>query len=262
VFAEPSILVVDDDAESRLVLERTLREAGLRPVTVATGAQALTYLETHTPAVVLLDLVLPATERLSLLERMRQLPRLEGAPLIVLTDLDADTEISRIFAAGADDYVHKPFRAAELLARIRGQIRMREYRERQKRREREQETVLELTQTLASTLDIRDILFTVVQRVAEFAQVDRCSIVLFAESGEVGYVLATSDDAMLRDLPIDLAKYPEIREVLTTGRALVIRDGSEYPLLRLVRQAGPNFGFNSFALLPILHEHGAMGVLF
>jgi len=98
--------------------------------------------------------------------------------------------------------------------------------------------------------------------VAAFAKVDRCSIVLFGESGNVGYVLATSDDAMLRDLPIDLAKYPEIREVLTTGRALVIRDGTDYPLLRVVRQDEPNIGFNSFALLPILHEHGAMGVLF
>src|SRR6187431_335314 len=257
-----SILVVDDDAVSRHVVEQALHEAGLNPVVSSSGAQALEWLETHTPTVVLLDLMMPAPDGFIVLERMRQNPRLADTPVVVLTGLDADQEIARVFAAGADDYVHKPFRPAELVARIRGQMRVREYLDRLNQRERDQETVLELTQTLASTLDIRDILFTVVQRVAAFAKVDRCSIVLFGDSGDVGYVLATSDDAMLRDLPIDLAKYPEIRQVLTTGRALVIRDGTDYPLLQVVRQDGPNIGFNSFALLPILHEHGAMGVLF
>ena len=262
MFAEISILVVDDDAVSRHVVEQALHEAGLNPIMTSSGEQALEWLETQTPAVVLLDLVMPAPDGFTVLERMRQNPRLADTPVVVLTGLDADQEISRVFAAGADDYVHKPFRPAELVARIRGQMRVREYLDRLNQRERDQETVLELTQTLASTLDIRDILFTVVQRVAAFAKVDRCSIVLFGESGNVGYVLATSDDAQLRDLPIDLAKYPEIREVLTTGRALVIRDGTEHPLLKVVRQDGPKVGFNSFALLPILHEHGAMGVLF
>jgi len=239
-----------------------LLDAQLTPIMMSSGEQALEWLETHTPTVVLLDLVMPEPDGFAILARIRQTPRLAATPVVVLTGLDADQEISRVFASGADDYVHKPFRAAELVARIRGQMRVREYMDRLSQRERDQETVLELTQTLASTLDIRDILFTVVQRVAAFAKVDRCSIVLFGESGNVGYVLATSDDAMLRDLPIDLAKYPEIRQVLTTGRALVIRDGTEHPLLQVVRQGGPNIDFNSFALLPILHEHGAMGVLF
>jgi PAS domain S-box-containing protein len=262
VFAEISILVVDDDAVSRQLVEQALDEAGLNPIMTSSGEQALEWLETHSPSVVLLALMMPDPEGFTVLERVRQNARLAATPVVVLTALATDLEISRVFSAGADDYVHKPFRPAELVARIRGQMRLREYRERLTQRERDQQTVLELTQTLASTLDIRDILFTVVQRVAAFAKVDRCSIVLFGESGNVGYVLATSDDAMLRDLPIDLAKYPEIREVLRSGRALVIRDGTDHPLLRVVRQGGPNIGFNSFALLPILHEHGAMGVLF
>lgn len=257
-----SILVVDDDAVSRHVLEQTLLDAGLTPVVTSSGAQALIWLETHTPAVVLLDLVMPAPDGFTVLERIRRNSATSDLPVVVLTALESDDEIARVFASGADDYVHKPFRPSELIARIRGQMRVREYVDRLNRRERDQETVLELTQTLASTLDIRDILFTVVQRVAAFAKVDRCSIVLFGESGAVGYVLATSDDEQLRDLPIELAKYPEIREVLTTGRALVIRDGTEHPLLRVVRQDGPNISFNSFALLPILHDQGAMGVLF
>jgi PAS domain S-box-containing protein len=262
VVAETSILVVDDDADSRHVLQQTLIEAGLNPIVPPSSEHALEWLERHTPTVVLVDLALLGPNGLSVIERVRQNPKFSDTPIVALTELESDLEISRLFTSGADDYVHKPFRPTELVARIRGQLRVREYVDRLNQRERDQETVLALTQTLASTLDIRDILFTVVERVAAFARVDRCSIVLFGDSGEVGYVLATSDDEQLRDLPIDLAKYPEIRQVLATGQALVIRDATEHPLLGVVRQAEPNIGFNSFALLPILHEHGAMGVLF
>jgi PAS domain S-box-containing protein len=262
VAFEETILVVDDDAVSRHVLCQALTEAGLRNVALESGAEALHYLETHSPQVVLLDLVMPQPDGYAVLQHIRQTPRLSEVPVVVLTALESDDEIERVFASGADDYVHKPFRSAELIARLRGQLRVREYVERISQRERHQQTVLELTQKLASTLDIRDILFTVVQRVAEVAHVDRCSIVLFAESGDLGYVLATSDDEQLRDLPIDLGKYPEIREVFRTGSALVIRDAARHPLFEVVRQRELAPGFNSLALLPILHDHGPMGVLF
>lgn len=193
---------------------------------------------------------------------MRGRPELGHLPVVVLTALNSNDDVQRVFESGADDYVHKPFRTSELIARIQGQLRIREYVERINHRERDQATILELTQKLASTLDVRDILFTVVQRVAEIARVDRCSIVLFAESGNVGYVLATSDDVRLRDLPIDLSKYPEIREVLSTGNTLVIRDANQHPLLEVVRQAGQARGFNSLAIVPIVHDLGPMGVLF
>jgi PAS domain S-box-containing protein len=244
------------------VLCQTLADAGLANVACESGQAALSYLADHVPQVVLLDLVMPAPDGYAILLHIRQTPRLAEVPVVVLTALESDDEIERVFASGADDYVHKPFRPAELIARLRGQMRVREYVERISQRERHQQTVLELTQKLASTLDIRDILFTVVQRVAEVAHVDRCSIVLFAESGDLGYVLATSDDEQLRDLPIDLGKYPEIREVFRTGRALVIRDAARHPLFEVVRQREAAPGFNSLALLPILHDHGPMGVLF
>src|SRR5690349_12383803 len=208
-------------------------------VCVESGRQALAWLSSHTPSVVLLDLMMDELDGYAVLGHLRADERLREVPVVVLTALESDEEIGRIFASGADDYVHKPFRAAELVARIRGQLRMREYVEQLNQRERSQETVLELTQKLASTLDLRDILFTVVQRLASLTRVDRCSIVLFGESGSVGYVLASSDDEKLRDLPIDLAAYPEIREVLTSGQALVIRDAERHPLMEVVRKAEP-----------------------
>jgi PAS domain S-box-containing protein len=256
-------LVVDDDAVSRHVLGQILAGAGLEACLVSDGSEAIEFLESNpTPKVILLDLVMPEPDGYAVLRHVRSRPRLAEVPVVVLTGLDSDEEIERVFAGGADDYVHKPFRAAELVARLRVQMRVRDYLDRLSRREKNQQTVLELTQTLASSLNIRDILFTVVKRVADVAQVDRCSIVLAAESGQVGYVIASSDDEQLRDLPITLANYPEIREVLGTGHALVIHDAAESPLLEVVRRRETARGFASLALLPIVHNQRPMGVLF
>jgi PAS domain S-box-containing protein len=262
VVSDGSVLVVDDDAVSRHVLGKTLSAAGLRPVAVGSGSEAISWLSQTVPAVVLLDLLMPPPDGFEVLKFIRSRGELAETPVVVLTALDSDDEIQRVFASGADDYVHKPFRAAELVARIRGQMRMREYVERLSRKEHDQQTVLELTQALASTLDIRDILYTVVRRVADVAHVDRCSIVLVGEPSGVGFVVATSDDEQLRDLPIDLAKYPEIREVLASGRALVIRDAATHPLLEAVRQGLTSLSFVSVALVPIVHDGRPMGVIF
>jgi PAS domain S-box-containing protein len=205
---------------------------------------------------------MPEPDGYTILRHVRQNEDIADIPVVVLTALDSDEEIKRVFSSGADDYVHKPFRPAELIARIRGQLRMRDYVERLSRRERDSQTVLELTQTLASTLNIRHILFTVVRRVAEVARVDRCSIVLVGENEGIGHVLATSDNEELRDLTINLGKYPEIREVLKTGSTLVIRDATQHPLLEAVRQAEPGLEFTALALVPISHEQRPMGVIF
>lgn len=259
--SDSPILVVDDDPVSRQALEDILDQGGFQSISVDTGAAALKWLRQHVPLAVLLDLV-PEPNGYEVLDYLRAERRLADVPVLVLTGLDSDDEIERVFAAGAEDYVHKPFRAAELMARIRGQLRMRGYVERLGKREHDQQAVLELTQTLASSLDIRDILFTVVQRVAEVAQVDRCSLVLVGESPRTGYVVATSDDESVRDLPLDLNKYPEICRVLETGSTLVIRDASRHPLLEVVRQTEPPLEFISVALVPILHDHGPLGVIF
>jgi PAS domain S-box-containing protein len=262
VVSDGFILLVDDDAVSRHVLGQTLAEEGLQTVSASSGIEAIALLQKSLPAVVLLDLVMPPPDGYAVLRHIRAHPQLADIPVIVLTALDSDDEIQRVFASGADDYVHKPFRRAELVARLRGQMRMREYVTRLNRRERDQQTVLELTQALASTLDIRDILFTVVQRVASVARVDRCSIVLAGEPSNLGFVVATSDDEQLRDLPIDLTKYPEIREVLATGQTLVIRETKSHPLLEVTRQTEPHIGFSSLALIPIRHGDSPMGAIF
>jgi PAS domain S-box-containing protein len=256
------VLVVDDDTVSRHVLIQALAKADLPHVAVGSGAEALEQIEKVQPSLVLLDLVMPPPDGYQILRILRARPETRDLPVVVLTALEADEEIARAFEAGADDFVRKPFKPVELVARIRGQLRLRGMVDALAKKGQDARTVLELTQALASNLDFRGILFTVVQRIAEVAKVDRVSIVLVREAGDIGYVVAASDDEQLRDLPIDLAKYPEIQQVLSSREPLVVPDVATHPLLEIVRHEGHKSAFSSLAILPILYEGRPMGVLF
>lgn len=255
------VLVVDDDMVSRHVLGQALTSAKLDHVSVGSGAEALAQIEKVHPSIVLLDLVMPAPDGYQILRILRARPETRDLPVVVLTALDAEDEIAKAFEAGADDFVKKPFKPVELVARVRGQLRLRQAMDQLARKEKDASVVLELTQALASNLDFRGILFTVVQRIAEVAGIDRVSIVLVREQENVGYVVAASDDEQLRDLPIDLTKYPEIQQVLSSGAPLVVEDAATHPLMEIVRGQG-NPVFASLSILPILYEGKPMGVLF
>ena len=259
------VLVVDDDSVSRHVLVQALASADLPHVAVASGTEAIAHLERLQPSLILLDLVMPPPDGYEVLRILRAREQTRDVPIVVMTGLDADDEIARAFEAGADDFVRKPFKPVELVARIRGQLRLRGVMDMLAQKEKDGQVVLELTQALASNLDFRGILFTVTQRIAEVAKVDRVSIVLVREAseGDVGYVVAASDDETLRDLPIVLTKYPEIQQVLTSGHPLVIPDAATHPILEIVRHDSPNqMSFSSLAILPIVYEGRPMGVLF
>jgi PAS domain S-box-containing protein len=256
------VLVVDDDTVSRHVLIQALAKADLPHVAVGSGTEALEQIEKVQPSLVLLDLVMPPPDGYQILRILRARAETRDLPVVVLTALEADEEIARAFEAGADDFVRKPFKPVELVARIRGQLRLRGMVDALAKKGQDARTVLELTQALASNLDFRGILFTVVQRIAEVAKVDRVSIVLVREAGDIGYVVAASDDEQLRDLPIDLAKYPEIQQVLSSREPLVVPDVATHPLLEIVRHEGHKSAFSSLAILPILYEGRPMGVLF
>ncbi len=130
------------------------------------------------------------------------------------------------------------------------------------RRESDLASLMELTRTLASREDIFDILFSVVSSLAGLLDVDRGSIVIVDESDTgTGIVVATSDDANMKNHKIPLDRYPEIREVFDTGEPLLIGDVRESPLLDEVLASGKAPRFSSMALIPIVGEAGTIATL-
>lgn len=255
------ILVVDDDAVSRHVLVHTLTTAGLSPVPVADGELALSWLEHNHPSLILLDLVMPGADGYAVLRHIRSHAKLNDVPVVVLTALDSDEEIRKIFAEGADDYVHKPFRPTELVARLSGQLRLREYVDRLSRREKNAQVAVELTQVLASSSAIRPALTVVVRRLTELLHVDRVSIVLLGNHTDVAHVVVSSDDEELHDLPIVLRDYPEISHALVSAKTLQLRDVPRHPMIADQPNAC-RIPFLTNTLVPIAHDKSPLGVIF
>ena len=250
--------MVDDDEESRRTLCSILADAGFQVAVAATADEARARLAEELPLLVLLD----PQVGLDLLEEVRSAGK--DIPVIVVTEADEVGQVAHAFEAGADDYLRKPLRAPELLARIRNQLRMREYVDELAHKEHDAQVMLELTQALASSLDFREILFTVVRRIADVVNVDRVSIVLAPEPEQenVGYVIVASDDEQLSNLKIDLTKYPEIQQALRTQQPLTIQDVTTHPVLDGVREDVQNVQVGSMTLLPIVWQDQALGVVF
>jgi len=116
------ILVVDDDPQTLRYVRDTLTEAGYAALITGDHAELAHIIETEQPALVLLDLVLPGTDGLTLME---QVPELADRPVIFISGYGHDETIARAFEAGAEDYLVKPFSPTELVARIRAALRRR-----------------------------------------------------------------------------------------------------------------------------------------
>ncbi|MEM9041582.1 MAG: response regulator transcription factor [Actinomycetota bacterium] len=116
------VLLVEDDARISEPLVRVLRSEGFEVEHVETGQTALDSIESEHPDLVLLDLTLPDIDGLDVCRRVRN--DLPALPIIMLTARAEEMDVIVGLGAGADDYVAKPFRLAELIARIQARLRV------------------------------------------------------------------------------------------------------------------------------------------
>jgi two-component system KDP operon response regulator KdpE len=117
-----TILVIDDEVQIRRLLRRILEEEGYKVVLAESGKEGLTQAGTHRPDIVVLDLGLPDMDGQDVLKDLRSW---SSVPVLILSVREAEETIVRALDGGADDYLTKPFRTGELLARIRALLRYR-----------------------------------------------------------------------------------------------------------------------------------------
>src|SRR5512132_1677131 len=116
-----TVLLVDDDASIRRMLERTLAAEGYDVAAVADGGAAMAAAERSVPDAIVLDVAMPGLDGLSVTRRLRA--KGLAVPILLLTARDALEERVAGLDAGADDYLVKPFEARELAARLRALLR-------------------------------------------------------------------------------------------------------------------------------------------
>jgi two-component system, OmpR family, KDP operon response regulator KdpE len=115
-----NILIIDDELQIRRLLEITLSANGYRISEASTGKEGLSMAATSQPVLIILDLGLPDTDGLDVLKKLREW---YVKPIIILSVRSSENDIVKALDHGANDYLTKPFRTGELLARIRVAIR-------------------------------------------------------------------------------------------------------------------------------------------
>mgnify|MGYP000489329178 CR=1 FL=1 len=114
------VLIVDDDTALAEMLGIVLRGEGYEPVLCATGDAAMPAFREHKPDLVLLDLMLPGKDGIDVCRAIRSE---SGVPIVMLTAKSDTVDVVLGLESGADDYVVKPFKPKELVARIRARLR-------------------------------------------------------------------------------------------------------------------------------------------
>src|ERR1700682_704341 len=121
----PKIIVADDDQALSRTLSWILKENGYDVVSVAGGEHLLEHLTSEQVDLLLLDIRMPKVDGLQLLERVKSDPRHKDLPVLMISSMPPEEATVRALGLGAADFIPKPFRVRELLARVQEHLRVR-----------------------------------------------------------------------------------------------------------------------------------------
>jgi len=127
-MAKEKILVVDDEEDILELLKYNLSREGYQVSCTTSGEKTLSLVETETPDLILLDLMLPGMDGLEVAGRLKNKSDTKKVPIVMLTAKGEEADIVTGLELGADDYVTKPFSPRILLARVRAVLRRKEHR--------------------------------------------------------------------------------------------------------------------------------------
>jgi DNA-binding response OmpR family regulator len=117
-----NILIIEDDPEAAHILELSLKREGYKVAIAMDGMQGLHAIQSQHPDLVLLDLMMPDIDGFEVCRRVRANPATAGLPIIVVSARTQDADKQMASQVGANGYLTKPYRRAELLAQIQARL--------------------------------------------------------------------------------------------------------------------------------------------
>ncbi|HEV2290867.1 MAG TPA: diguanylate cyclase [Gemmatimonadales bacterium] len=230
------IMVADDDQALTRTLTWILKENGYEVISVPNAENLLERLVSDDPDLLLLDIMMPKVDGLQLLERIKQDPRRRDLPVLMISSMPPEEATVRALGLGASDFIAKPFRVRELLARVKAHLRVGRELNLARAAARSREEVLEILREISSAVRPAEIFQVLVKRVARGLKIAECSVVLVNADGRTGTVMAAYENPLLHDLPVDLARYPEIRAALAKDAVVLVQDIKSDPLFTDMRE--------------------------
>jgi len=205
----------------------------------------------------------------SVAEEVRALvrdPAYGGAPVFVLLGAGKLNAATEALLAGARDALVAPIHLPELRARLDVHIRTRADTRDAQEALRARDLLFDIFQEVSSALRPDEIFQTLVRRVGQAFGLSHCSFVLTAPGDDKGRVVAVYENPAIRDLRVDLGRYPEIQEAIRTERPVVIQNVHDHPLFATIRQHWNQqqieVNVQAAVALPVFVQGRAAGVFF
>ena len=272
------LLVADADPAARDALAWQLREHGYEVTAVSDGAGALAALEARGSDLVLVDLDLPDADGQRLLEQIKADDRWLDLPVVLLAARPTEEAAVRAFGLGAADFIRKPVRPRELLARVQAQLRSgavqranraavgraQEALARAQQEAESRRTLVDILNEVTGNLPVQELYQVLVRRAARALNTSRCAIVVAGAGDPEGQLAAAIEEPTLAQHPVRLADFPELRAALDGGQPIRIEDTTTHPLYAEGRVplgfTGPDPGVRSLLALPFSVDRGQYGV--
>ncbi|MBV9880353.1 MAG: diguanylate cyclase [Gemmatirosa sp.] len=235
------ILVVDDDDAVRRSVTWVLEDQGYEVVEAAGGAALLEHLarpDQRPPDLLLLDILMPDGDGVQLLERVKSDERWRDVPVLMLSSVPPEEATVRTLGLGAADFIRKPFRGRELVARVQAQLRAGavlratrealDHAEEELRRARDdaenRRKLVDILHEVTGDIAAHEVYHVLARRVARALAVSHCSVILAHPGDARGMVASAFESPRLQNLSVELDEYPEVRRALDTGEAVLIGD--------------------------------------
>jgi len=262
----PHVVIVDDDEVLNRALVAVLEREGFRTTVRATGQGLIELLDRHPADLLILDLILPQIDGLTILESLKGHSRHKDLPVLVLSAAKPDDVLPRALELGAGDFMPKPFSAPELLARVRAQLRTRQELTEARAAARSGTELAEILREITASLSPAEIFQVLVRRIASGLQISRCSIVLDDQNGETATVVAAFENPSLRHLTVELKRYPELLGAIHDHQPKLFTDIQNDPALAGARERWQAEGrvvkTTSAASIPFAIRDNRVGIYF
>src|SRR5687767_15180604 len=211
----PKILVADDDQALSRTLSWILKENGYDVFTAPGGEHLFEHLTAEQFDLLLLDIMMPKVDGLQLLQRVKADPRFKDLPVLMVSSMPPEEATVRALGLGAADFISKPFRVRELLARVEAHIRVGRALATAREEARSRAAMVDILHEVTDSLKPDEMYHILARRVARALNISKCSMVLAKPGDQQGVVVAAYENPMLRNLQIELSRYPEIRKAVS-----------------------------------------------
>ncbi|MCI0710095.1 MAG: response regulator [Chloroflexi bacterium] len=179
------VLVVDDHVPAAEMVSRLFATRGYDTLSAYSGADALQLAQQHLPDLILLDIMMPQMDGFQVLEALRAAPATRKIPIIFITAKDEPEDIEQGLQLGADDYIPKPVKPRELIARAKSKIESYKLREALEQRTTDLEALIRFSEALNNHLEVNELLDLILYLVLDLIPCHTAIIYRLSEQGGI-----------------------------------------------------------------------------